>query len=299
MHIPVLTKELIDGLVVGEGEVVMDATLGGGGHSRAVCERLGRRGMLVGMDADGRAVERARQVLQPCACKVILAQSNFRHLDRIADQHNVSHVDRIFFDLGVSSFQLDTPEDETGRGFSFQRDEPLVMTFGDRTPGAMTAADLLAVASEEELRTIISAYGEEKYAGKIARGIVAGRSERPIATTRDLTEIIRNSTPRRYGLGKRHYATRTFQAIRMAVNDEIGALEDGLRKGFALLASKGRMAVISFHSIEDRTVKNFFLAQERAGAACRITKKPIRPGDAEIRTNPRARSARLRILEKQ
>lgn len=298
MHIPVLTKELMDGLDIKKDDVVMDVTLGGGGHSRAVCERLGKRGMLVGMDADGKAIERARKKLQSCLCPVILSQSNFRHLDTVAFQHNVSHVDKLIFDLGMSSFQLETPDGENGRGFSFQKDEPLLMTFDERNDAKMTALDLLAAAGEEALKTIIVAYGEEKYAGRIARAIVAQRKKQPILTTCDLVDVICIATPLSYQRGKRHFATRTFQALRMAVNDEIEALQEGLAKGFMLLAPRGRMAVISFHSIEDRIVKFFFRKQAQEGNARLYTKKPIRPEREEIADNPRSRSAHLRILEK-
>ncbi len=300
MHISVLTEEVVEGLQIREDDVVIDGTLGGGGHSRSICTRLGRNGMLIGIDSDGGAVKRAKEILRECTCQVKLNQQNFRYLDKVIGQHTVSHVSKIIFDLGISSFQIDQPEEGTkGRGFSFQRDEPLLMTFEEDSRGKMTAAELLAVGTEEQLETIILRYGEEKHARRIARGIVQAREKKPIETTGELVEIIRLATPRLYHRARMHFATRTFQALRMAVNDELDALLEGLQKGFKVLESGGRIAVISFHSLEDRIVKNFFRDREKEGVAKRITKKPIRPTEEEIARNPRSRSAKLRILEKR
>lgn len=299
MHISVLTDEVVDGLNIREDDVVLDGTLGGAGHSKKICSRLGKQGMLIGIDADDSAVERAREILRECPCQVTLDRSNFRYLDTIIDQHCVSHVSKIILDLGISSFQIDAPkEGEEGRGFSFQRNEPLVMTFEEKPGDKLTAAQLLAVGSEEQLETIISRYGEEKFSRRIARAIVEQREKKVIETTGELVEIIRGATPIRYHRGRVHFATKTFQALRMAVNDELSALDEGLEKGFKALASRGRIAIISFHSLEDRIVKNFFRDREKEGIARRITKKPIRPSQKEIEHNPRSRSAKLRILEK-
>ena len=299
MHISVLTEEVVDGLQIRESDVVIDGTLGGAGHSRNICTRLGKNGMLIGIDADGSAVARAKEILRECTCQVKLSQFNFRYLDKVIGQHTVSHVSKVLLDLGISSFQIDVPEEgKHGRGFSFQRDEPLLMTFAEDPGDTMTAAQLLAVASEEQLTTIILRYGEEKYARRIARGIVHAREKKPIEMTKELVEIIRLATPLSYQRGRTHFATRTFQALRMAVNDELGALEEGLQKGFDVLSQRGRIAVISFHSLEDRIVKNFFRDREKEGVARRITKKPICPTHAEVVRNPRSRSAKLRILEK-
>ncbi|TSC62491.1 MAG: 16S rRNA (cytosine1402-N4)-methyltransferase [Parcubacteria group bacterium Gr01-1014_48] len=299
MHVPVLTEEVVHGLDIKTDDVVLDGTLGGGGHSQAICARLGTKGMFIGIDADIAAVERTQKLLRGCACQVKLEQSNFRYLDRIIGQHNVSHVSKVLFDLGISSFQIDAPvEGEEGRGFSFQRNEPLVMTFEQQPGDRLTAGQLLAVGDEEQLTTIISRYGEEKYARRIARAIVTDREQKPIEMTQDLVRIIREATPALYHRARSHFATKTFQALRMAVNDELGALEEGLEKGFKALASGGRMAVISFHSLEDRIVKNFFRDQEKSGLGTRITKKPIVPSQEEVLRNPRSRSAKLRIFEK-
>ncbi len=299
MHISVLTDEVVKGLNIRADDVVLDGTLGGAGHSRKICSRLGKQGMLVGIDADESAIERAKKILSECSCQVTLDRSNFRYLDTIIGQHYVPHVSKIILDLGISSFQIDAPmEGEKGRGFSFQRDEPLVMTFEEKPGDKLTAAQLLAVGTEEQLETIISRYGEEKYSRRIARAIVQQREKKPIETTGDLVEVLRGATPSVYHRGRVHFATKTFQALRMAVNDELGALEEGLEKGFKVLASGGRIAVISFHSLEDRIVKNFFRDREKEGLAKRITKKPIRPSEKEVRENPRSRSAKLRILEK-
>lgn len=299
MHISVLTEEVVNGLNIRTNDVVLDGTLGGGGHSQAICTRLGTKGMLIGIDADIAAVTRAQKLLRTCTCQVTLERSNFRYLDRIIGQHNVSHVSKVLFDLGISSFQIDTPaEGEVGRGFSFKRNEPLVMTF-EREPGdRLTAGQLLAVGTEEQLMTIISRYGEEKYARRIARAIVSARERKPIETTEDLVAVVRSATPAVYHRGRVHFATKTFQALRMAINDELGALEEGLEKGFKVLVSGGRIAVISFHSLEDRIVKNFFRDCEKEGLGTRITKKPIVPSREEVLRNPRSRSAKLRIFEK-
>lgn len=299
MHISVLTEEVVNGLNIREDDVVLDGTLGGAGHSKRICSRLGKRGVLIGIDADDSAIERAKKILSECPCQVILNRSNFRYLDTIIGQHNVSHVSKVIFDLGVSSFQISAPETGKGsRGFSFQRDEPLVMTFEEHPGDKLTAAQLLAVGTEQQLETIISRYGEEKYSRRIARAIVEQREKKPIETTLELVEVIRGATPTVYHQRRTHFATKTFQAVRMAVNDELSALEEGLEKGFNVLTSGGRIAIISFHSLEDRIVKNFFRDRERERVAKRITKKPIRPSQEEIERNPRARSAKLRILEK-
>lgn len=299
MHISVLTEEVINGLDIREDDVVIDGTLGGAGHSRSICTRLGKKGMLIGIDEDAAAVGRANETLRECACQVKLNRGNFRYLDTIIGQHNVSHVSKVIFDLGISSFQLETANDERGRGFSFQRDEPLLMTFEEQPDSKkLTAAQLVSVGTEEQLATIISRYGEEKYARRIARAIVEVREKKPIKTSGDLVEVIRQVVPVAYQRGRMHFATKTFQAIRMAVNDELDALQEGLEKAFRVLDSGGRIAVISFHSLEDRIVKNFFREREKEGVAQRITKKPIRPTQNEIQQNPRSRSAKLRILEK-
>jgi 16S rRNA (cytosine1402-N4)-methyltransferase len=231
--------------------------------------------------------------LEQNGSKLFLIRQNYRNLDQALDSIQPGmKVNRIMLDLGLSSDQFET----SGRGFSFQKNEPLLMTFKENTTEAdLTARQIVNTWDEANIADIIYGYGEERYSRKIAKGIVAARAIKPIETTFDLVDIIKNSTPSRYQHGKIHPATRTFQALRITVNDEINALKEGLEKGWARLESKGRMAVISFHSIEDRIVKHFYKSREGASI---ITKKPITASHQEISENPRARSAKLRIIEK-
>jgi 16S rRNA (cytosine1402-N4)-methyltransferase len=246
------------------------------------------------MDAD--ALARSKQRFEHLDAKIDFVQGNFRTIDAILDTLGISTVNSILLDIGLSSNQLE----ESGRGFSFQNNEPLQMTFGkDVQEGDTTAETVVNEWSEDTLETIIRGFGEERYAGRIARAIVEAREIDPIKTTHELTSIIASAVPMRYKKGKIHPATRTFQAIRIAVNQELQALEEGLQKGFERLAPNGRMAVISFHSLEDRIVKNYFKKLITEGTALGITKKPITPGEQELSHNRRSRSAKLRIIEKK
>ena len=322
VHTTVLLHESIDGLGIQPGDVYLDGTLGGAGHAEYVaqvaatfnCPKI----TIVGLDEDEDALARAKVRLEKAVgkigqlkdgnasgAKVFLIKENFRHLDRALDSVGIAQANRILLDLGLSSDQFET----SGRGFSFQKDEPLLMTFGKTS--TLTARDIVNNWDETNIADIIYGYGEEKYSRKIARGIVLARTNKPIETTTDLVSIIEKSVPGRYLHGRIHPATRTFQALRITVNDEINALREGLVKGWDRLAPGGRMAVISFHSIEDRIVKYFYrgkaseMAKAKEGIkgsdwpiAKIITKKPITPSDQEIAENPRSRSAKLRILEK-
>lgn len=294
-HTSVLLQEILAGLDIKRDDVFLDGTINGGGHSRAVSERLGEKGMIIGLDLDGNALGKARERLAGSASKVILKQANFRNLDSILAEIGLKAVDKILLDLGLSSNQFD----ESGRGFSFQKDEALLMTFkSDPGPEDLTAFNIVNTWDEENIAQIIESYGEEKFAKKIAHAIVFERQSKEIRTTAELVAIIKSALPKRELHKRLHPATKTFQALRITVNDELGALREGLRKGFEHLKLGGRMAVISFHSLEDRAVKFFFkeLAQEEKGLI--ITKKPITPSQTEILENPRSRSAKLRIIEK-
>ncbi|MBI2046142.1 MAG: 16S rRNA (cytosine(1402)-N(4))-methyltransferase RsmH [Parcubacteria group bacterium] len=294
-HIPVLLKETIEGLNPEKGETALDATLGGGGHSRALCARIGESGTFIGVDADEDAVLRAKEILSPCKARVILETANFRTIARILDNHGIKAINRAVFDLGLSSFQLE----ESNRGFSFQRSEPLLMTFEKNAPQeAVTAYDIVNQWREDSLEAILLGYGEERFARRIAKAIVSARREKPITSTDELVSVIVQALPWSYRNKRLHPATKTFQALRIAANDELGALKEGLFECFSRLAPRGRMAVISFHSGEDRIVKLFFKEQKNAGAAILISKKPIIPSREEQRENPKSRSAQLRILEK-
>ncbi len=299
VHKSVLLQESIDGLDLQPGEIFLDGTLGGGGHSREVLRRFPDV-RIIGLDKDRAAIERTKDL----AIEVKI--ESFRNLDKVLEELSISSVDAILFDLGLSSNQFE----ESGRGFSFQKDEPLLMTMTEN-PGAddLTAAKILNTFSEEALELILRGFGEEKFSRKIAREIVTRREVKPFKTTFDLVEAVESqiphfasTTPRLRWASKasrgKHPATRTFQALRIAVNEELTALEEGLEKGFKALSPSGRFAVISFHSLEDRIVKQFFRKKADQKEALLINKKPVIPTDEETKENPRSRSAKLRIIEK-
>ena len=292
-HIPVLLQETIDGLGLHEGDVVFDGTVGLGGHSEQIIKRIGATGVYIGTDEDAQALLYAEQRLSQYECTKIFCEENFRNLDRVLDDARYVQVNKILLDIGLSNLQIEG----SGRGFSFKRDEPLLMTFTTLPQeGDITAREIVNEWEADSLTDIITGYGEEKFAWRISNAIVAARKTKPIETTVELAEIIKNAVPVFARFGKTHPATKTFQAIRIAVNDELGALREGLVKGFTRLAPGGRMAVISFHSLEDRIVKEFFKKQSVEGLGTVITKKPIVPSDEEIARNPKSRSAKLRII---
>ncbi len=296
MHIPVLLHEVIDGLQIKPDDVVLDGTINGGGHSVAISKLLGEKGMLIGMDRDEEALKRAEAALKDSAARVILINDNFRNLDTALEKNGFEYADKILLDIGLSSDQLES----SGRGFSFQKDEPLLMTFKAHPDKSdVTAREIVNTWDGENLETIIYGFGEEKFAKKIAAAIVTGRKEKPIETTNELSEIIRRSVPRWYTQGKVNCATKTFQALRMATNSELDSLEEGLSNGVKKLKSGGRIAVISFHSLEDRIVKKFFKEKKEEGIFNITTKKPITPSREEVINNKRSRSAKLRIAQKQ
>ncbi|NWG34429.1 MAG: 16S rRNA (cytosine(1402)-N(4))-methyltransferase RsmH [Chloroflexi bacterium] len=301
-HQPVLYKEIIHALQPRRGGRYVDGTLGAGGHARGILEACAPDGQLLGLDVDPQALETARKTLAPYEGRFHLAQASYTTLSAQLQRLDWDEVDGILLDLGASSMQFDTPE----RGFSFQHDAPLDMRFDPRAP--RTAADIVNGYSERELADLLYEYGEERDARKIARAIVRAR---PLHTTRQLVAVIEAVSPRR---GERlHPATRTFQALRIAVNDELSAVKAALPQAVAGLRSGGRLAVISFHSLEDRIIKEFLREQsrdlinppyeriykeERQATLKEINRKPITPSEEEIRNNPRARSAKLRIAEK-
>jgi 16S rRNA (cytosine1402-N4)-methyltransferase len=292
MHKSVLLQESIDGLDIQAGDTVLDATLGGGGHSMEIRDRFGDSIFLIGIDAEEAAITRSRERIE--TDQAIFIQENFRNLDKVITRLGVPSIDRMIFDIGLSSFQF-----QSGRGFSFQGNDPLLMTFKDNpSKDELTAIEIVNEWDEENLVAIIENYGEERFAKRISRAIVEARKENPIRTTHDLVEVIQSAVPRNYERGRIHPATRTFQALRITVNDELGALREGILKGFDLLSHGGRMSVISFHSLEDRIVKHFFRKFADQGLGTLITKKPIIPTPEEIEENPRSRSAKLRIIEK-
>ncbi len=291
-HVPVLLHETIDLLALKQGAIVLDGTVGAGGHAEEIARRIGPTGTLICLDQDSDALALASLRLSTCAAKTHFLHTNFRNIPSALDSLSIAAVDAIVLDVGISSMHLEY----SGRGFTFQRDEPLLMTMVSPIPeGTETARDIVNRAREEDLADIIWKYGDERFSRRIARAIVEARKCAPITTSKELADIIVRVMPRR---GKRHPATRTFQALRIVVNDELGALTEGLSGGIARLAVGGRIAVISFHSLEDRIVKNMFRDAAKEGIIKIITKKPIVPTRTEAKENPRSRSAKLRVAEK-
>jgi 16S rRNA (cytosine1402-N4)-methyltransferase len=295
-HTPVLLAEVLNGLAPRSGGRYLDGTLGGGGHAAAVLEASAPNGQLLGIDADPAALAAAGARLASFGERVTLAHGNFRDLGRLAREHSFDQIDGVVLDLGVSSHQLDTAE----RGFSFAADAPLDMRL-DPTSGA-TAADLVNDLPESELADLIFRYGEERGSRRVARFIAEARRKQPIERTLELADLVARALGGRHG--KIHPATRTFQALRIAVNRELESLETALPQATELLAPGGRIAIIAFHSLEDRIVKLFFRAESGYGGSEQparlqiITKKPIEASAQEARTNPRSRSAKLRIAER-
>jgi len=305
VHRPVLLAEVLDLLDVRRGGTYIDATVGGGGHASALLERLGVDGFLVGLDRDVQAIERVRRRLAKWQDQCLLVHANFSQIGEIARSRGLEEVDGVLMDIGVSSNQLE----DAARGFSFQKEGPLDMRM-DHSRGR-TAADVLNTLSAEDLYSMIRTFGEEPRARQIVRAIVEKRSGRPFSTTSELASVVEVAVGGRRG--RLHPATRTFQALRIGVNDELGALEKGLKESLSLLRVGGRMAVISFHSLEDRMVKRFFsahagrhLSLPEGGSrwvgerpvVTRIGRKPVMASAEEQRVNPRARSAKLRVAER-
>lgn len=308
-HIPVLPDEVVDALQVGPGARIIDATVGGGGHADKILAASAPDGVLLGLDRDPAALEVATDRLAQYGNRFELVHASFAQISEVAEAHGFAgagspSVDGILFDLGLSSLQLD----DADRGFSFMVDGPLDMRF-DPTSSGPTAADLINTLSAEELADLLYHYGEERQSRRIARAIVEAR---PLHTTGELVAVIQEAVGRRRG--RLHPATLAFQALRIAVNEELTALEAALPQAVALLGAGGRLAVIAFHSLEDRIVKRF-MRRESKDCICPpelpictcdhratldvMTRKPIRPTEEEEKTNPRSRSARLRVAERK
>jgi len=303
VHEPVLVNEVMDLLSVREGGRYIDGTVGSGGHAEAILKKAGRSGFLLGIDRDIEAVKRASKRLKPWSEHSVVVHGNYSQMDRIVRERGIGEVDGILLDLGVSSEQLDDPS----RGFSFMADGPLDMRMD--TLSGQTAGGLLNDISEENLVRLIRVYGEERGAKRIARAIVRERERGKIKSTLDLAKTVERLIPRR---GRRHPATKVFQAVRMAVNDELENLEKGLLEAVGLLKEGGRIAVIAFHSLEDRIVKRFMAEHAGRNESLQeggvrwlgtlprmrlLNKKPMVPSDEEAARNPRARSAKLRAAE--
>lgn len=294
-HISVLLKEAIDGLDIKQGDVFVDGTLGSSGHSEEVAKRFGSSVVMIAIDLDPDAIKRSKKKLANYKLNIHYIENSFRNIKAVLQSEKLDHANRILLDIGLSSNQFE----ESGRGFSFQKEEPLIMSFKkELTKDDLTAGEIVNTWEAENIATILKNYGEEQFAWKIAKAIVARREVKPIETTFDLVDIIKVATPKWYHWKRIHPATKTFQALRITVNDEIGALRQALTDGFEMLSPGGRMAIISFHSLEDREVKHFYKDKENQEQAKLISKRPITPTKKEIEENPRSRSAKLRIIEK-
>ena len=306
-HISVLLDETIDGLDIKPDGIYVDGTLGGGGHSYEILKRLSPKGRLIGIDQDGEALKAAGERLKEFENQITLVRSNYCEIDKVLKELNVEKVDGILLDIGVSSYQLDNLE----RGFSYKSDAPLDMRMDTRQE--LTAADVVNTYSENELFKIIKDYGEDKFAKNSAKHIVLARKEKPLETTKELSEVIKRAIPMKVQAKGGHPAKKTFQAIRIEVNQELTVLKESIDKMIDLLKPNGRICIITFHSLEDRIVKTKFRENENpctcppnfpvcvCGKKSKgkvITRKPIIPSEDEIEENKRAKSSKLRIFER-
>ena len=306
-HKSVLLNETIDALQIKPDGIYVDGTLGGGGHSYEICKRLSDKGRLIGIDQDAAAIEAATERLGEFKDRVTIIRSNYCEMKKQLNSIGVTSVDGIILDLGVSSYQLDTAE----RGFTYREDVPLDMRMDQRQ--ARTAKDIVNEYSEMELYRIIRDYGEDKFAKNIAKHIVQARQERPLETTGELIQAIKAAIPMKVRAVGGHPAKKTFQAIRIELNNELGVLRDSLDDMIDLLNDEGRLCIITFHSLEDRIVKNHFRTSEhpcicpkefpvcvcgRISKGKVVTRKPILPGEEELEENSRSKSAKLRVFER-
>jgi 16S rRNA (cytosine1402-N4)-methyltransferase len=306
-HTPVLLKECIENLKIRPDGVYVDGTIGGAGHAYHICEQLSEEGTLIGIDRDRDALDAAGERLKDFPCRKIFVQSEYAEIRQALNRIGIEKIDGALLDIGVSSFQLDHAE----RGFSYMHDAPLDMRMN--RDDSLTAYDVVNDYSRKELTKVIARYGEERWASRIAQFIVKERQKKPVASTGELVDIIKAAIPAGARRSGPHPAKRTFQAIRIEVNDELGQLETAVTEYCDVLAEGGRLCIITFHSLEDRIVKQGFNARlkpctcppELPVCVCgkkpdvrRVTRKPVTPDDKELEDNPRSRSAKLRVLEK-
>ena len=291
MHIPVMKEEVVEYLNCRPGRVYVDCTVGEGGHAKEILKRSGPDGVLVGIDQDSRVLEIAEKNLSEYRGRTFFVNSNFFNMDNILKELKIERVDGILFDFGLSSFQMDDP----ARGFSFDKDGPLDMRMSDKV--VRDAGYLVNTLDEKRLRDIIFTYGEERWAKKIANFIIRTRERERIDSTSKLSGIVKRAVPRKAWPAKTHVATRTFQALRIAVNNELDIIRKTMPVAIDLLGSGGRICSISFHSLEDRIVKNVFRDRGRTGNFSVLTSKPVVPSDEEVHSNPRSRSAKMRAGE--
>lgn len=294
-HITVLKDETVDGLFIKKGDIIVDGTLGGGGHTLEMIKRFGSSIRIIGLDLDFDAKDRTEKVIGDTPSDFTFVNAGFQDIEKVIKDLGIEKVDGILLDLGISSFQLEV----AGRGFSFLKDEPLLMTMKkDPKDEDLTAKDIVNTWEEESIADIIYGFGEEKYSRKIAKKIVEARQEKEIETTFDLVKIIGDAVGGHYKGLRIHPATRTFQALRIATNSELSNLEEVIEKGFNCLNRGGHMSIITFHSLEDRIVKRAFIDLKEKELGKILTKKPIIPTEEELKANPRSRSAKLRLIEK-
>ncbi len=306
-HVSVLLEECLEGLHIKPIGIYVDGTLGGAGHSSQICKRLSKEGHLIGIDQDNNALDVSRERLKNVNPQVSIVKSNFEQVDEVLDQLGIEKIDGMLIDLGVSSHQLD----EASRGFSYMQDAPLDMRMNQES--TYSAYEVVNTLSEEALHRLIRDYGEEKWAKRIAQFIVSEREKKPIQTTFELVEVIKKAIPHGARKDGPHPAKRTFQAIRIEVNRELDIIEPTIRKVVSRLKVGGRLCIITFHSLEDRIVKQTFKQLENPCTCSRefpvcicgkmpevkvISRKPILPTEEEVEVNPRSRSAKLRIIEK-
>ena len=306
-HTSVLFEECMEGLAIRPDGIYVDGTLGGGGHSEGICSRLGEKGLLIGIDRDRDALNAAEKRLKSYTCRKVFVQSNYSDIKTVLSELEIDCIDGALLDLGVSSFQLDNPE----RGFSYMQEAPLDMRMSQDDD--FTAYDVVNTYGADDLKNIIFKYGEERWASRIADFIVKARKDKPIETTSQLVDIIKAAIPASARRDGPHPAKRTFQAIRIEVNDELGQLEKAVDEFCDVLAPEGRLCIITFHSLEDRIVKDVINKRinpctcpkefpvcvcGKTGDIKKRSNKPISPTAAEIERNPRARSAKLRVAEK-
>lgn len=306
-HKPVFLNECIESLNIRANGIYVDGTLGGGGHSEAICAKLGKEGLLIGIDRDGDAIAAAKERLKNAGCRTLFVRSNYSDIKDVLRELEIDKIDGAMLDLGVSSFQLDNPE----RGFSYMNDAPLDMRMDQSEK--LTAYEVINDYEKRQIANIIRAYGEERWSSRIADFIVKARREKPIETTFELVDIIKSAIPAAARREGPHPAKRTFQAIRIEVNGELEGLKSAVNDFMDVLSPEGRLAIISFHSLEDRIVKEAFVKAEepctcpknipvcvcgKVPSIRRITRKPILPSEEECDSNPRARSAKLRVCEK-
>ena len=292
-HKPVMSEEVLSMLKVSDGKVIVDATVGLGGHSAGILEKIMPRGSLIAIDKDDEALAIAQENLRPFGRHCLFMHDDFRNLDKILEDADISGVDGVLFDLGVSSYQLDNPT----RGFSIKAEGPLDMRMDRKS--FISAYDLLNNLTEEEIASILWRFGQERFSRRIAHGVISARQKAPLSSTRQLADLVLRALPYKARFHhKIHPATRTFQALRIAVNRELDALDEALKKAALFLNKGGRICVISFHSLEDKIVKENFRQLARTNRFELVFKKILEPSEREVRENPRARSAKMRVIER-